>query len=117
MAPTETERRTFIALLCRVAWADSTIADEEREYLRGVAHRLGFVDNDEINRWLEHGVPKSEVRALPSSLAEFFYYRTLPADFYGEAVRSKNGLMQVPDGPGLGVDPDLDVIREHTVTD
>jgi L-alanine-DL-glutamate epimerase-like enolase superfamily enzyme len=48
-------------------------------------------------------------------LAEFFYYSALPASLYGDAVRAVDGHMTVPDGPGLGVEPDLDVIREHAV--
>ncbi len=50
-------------------------------------------------------------------LAEFFYYKALPASLYGDAVRARGGEMVVPDGPGLGHDPDLDVIREHAVAD
>ena len=61
MSPTPLERRTFIALLCRVAWADDSVADEEREYMRGVARRLGFVDTAEIEGWLENGVPETEI--------------------------------------------------------
>jgi L-alanine-DL-glutamate epimerase-like enolase superfamily enzyme len=48
-------------------------------------------------------------------LAEFFYYSALPASLYGDAARAVDGHMTVPDGPGLGVEPDLDVIREHVV--
>ena len=48
-------------------------------------------------------------------LAEFFYYKSLPASLYGDAVRAVDGHMIVPDGPGLGLEPDPDVIREHAV--
>jgi len=48
-------------------------------------------------------------------LAELFYYKSLPASFYGDATRAVDGHMQVPDAPGLGLDPDPDVIREHRV--
>ena len=48
-------------------------------------------------------------------LAEFFYYKALPVSLYGDAARAKDGFMSVPDGPGLGMDPDPDVIREHAV--
>ncbi len=48
-------------------------------------------------------------------LAEFFFYKSLPASLYGDAVRPRGGHMDVPDGPGLGLDPDPDVIREHAV--
>jgi L-alanine-DL-glutamate epimerase-like enolase superfamily enzyme len=48
-------------------------------------------------------------------LAEFFYYRRLEASLYGDAVLASDGNMTVPDGPGLGLDPDPDVIREYRV--
>ena len=49
------------------------------------------------------------------SLAEFFYYKSLPASFYGALSRTVDGDFLVPDGPGLGADPDMDVVREHAV--
>jgi len=47
------------------------------------------------------------------SLAEFFFYKTLEASLYGDAVLPRDGMMTVPTGPGLGLDPDMDVIREY----
>lgn len=51
------------------------------------------------------------------SLAEYFYYKTIEATFYGSATQHSNGIMTVPEGPGLGIEPDLDVIREFSVND
>jgi L-alanine-DL-glutamate epimerase-like enolase superfamily enzyme len=49
------------------------------------------------------------------SLAEFFYYKTLGASLYGDLVRTRDGDFLVPEGPGLGADPDMDVVREYSV--
>jgi len=35
----------------------------------------------------------------------------LEATIYGDALRPERGRISVPRGPGLGVDPDPDVIR------
>ncbi|HZD25166.1 MAG TPA: mandelate racemase/muconate lactonizing enzyme family protein [Alphaproteobacteria bacterium] len=51
------------------------------------------------------------------ALAEFFYYQTLEASLYGDAIRPVNGVMRVPTGPGLGLDPDPDVIRDYAAKD
>ena len=50
-------------------------------------------------------------------LAEYFFYKALPASLYGDAIVARDGQLTVPDGPGLGVEPDLDVIREYAVKD
>jgi len=47
------------------------------------------------------------------SLAEVFYYKTLEASLYGDAIVARDGMMTVPEGPGLGLDPDPDVIRDY----
>ncbi len=44
-------------------------------------------------------------------LAETFYYKTLEASLYGNAIVAKDGNITVPTGPGLGLDPDLEVTR------
>jgi L-alanine-DL-glutamate epimerase-like enolase superfamily enzyme len=36
---------------------------------------------------------------------------------YGDAIVARDGQLTVPDGPGLGVEPDLDVIKEYAVQD
>jgi L-alanine-DL-glutamate epimerase-like enolase superfamily enzyme len=48
------------------------------------------------------------------SLAEYFFYETLEASLYGDAILPKDGAMTVPTGPGLGIEPDLDVIKDYT---
>lgn len=37
----------------------------------------------------------------------------LEAQLYGGALVPKRGRVAVPEGPGLGIDPDPDVVREH----
>jgi L-alanine-DL-glutamate epimerase-like enolase superfamily enzyme len=46
----------------------------------------------------------------PGSMIEW-RYTDLVSHIYGDAVRPQNGRIQVPQGPGLGVDPDPEVIR------
>ncbi|SDH90015.1 L-alanine-DL-glutamate epimerase [Bradyrhizobium sp. Rc2d] len=40
----------------------------------------------------------------------------LEATTYGEALRPKGGRIAVPQGPGLGIDPDPDVIRKYRLS-
>ena len=40
-------------------------------------------------------------------------YATLEPDLFGGATNAKNGMMAVPQGPGLGVDPDPAVIARY----
>lgn len=49
------------------------------------------------------------------ALAEFFFYSTMEANLYGDSVLPHNGVMNVPQGPGLGYAPDQDVIKEYAV--
>jgi L-alanine-DL-glutamate epimerase-like enolase superfamily enzyme len=42
-------------------------------------------------------------------------YFDLEAQLYGDAMVPKNGIISVPRGPGLGFDPDADVIRSFQV--
>lgn len=46
-------------------------------------------------------------------LAEFLYYDTLEASPYGDAVVPVGGILQVPQGPGLGLEPDPAVLRDY----
>ena len=48
------------------------------------------------------------------SLVEWRYF-DLEAQLYGDAVLPKNGMITVPQGPGLGFNPDADVIRSFQV--
>jgi L-alanine-DL-glutamate epimerase-like enolase superfamily enzyme len=51
----------------------------------------------------------------PASMIEW-RYADMAAHLYGDAVRPQNGRIQVPQGPGLGVDPDPEVIRAFPYT-
>jgi L-alanine-DL-glutamate epimerase-like enolase superfamily enzyme len=48
------------------------------------------------------------------SLVEWRYF-DLEAQLYGDAMLPKNGMITVPHGPGLGYDPDADVVRNFEV--
>jgi L-alanine-DL-glutamate epimerase-like enolase superfamily enzyme len=48
------------------------------------------------------------------SLVEWRYF-DLEAQLYGDAILPKNGMITVPQGPGLGHDPDADVVRHFEV--
>ena len=41
---------------------------------------------------------------------------TPEASLFGTAVDPVNGNLQVPDGPGLGLDPDPHVIQEYRLS-
>ena len=40
-------------------------------------------------------------------------YTDLSAHIYGDAVQPRDGRIQIPQGPGLGADPDPDVLRRY----
>jgi L-alanine-DL-glutamate epimerase-like enolase superfamily enzyme len=48
------------------------------------------------------------------SLVEWRYF-DLEAQLYGDAIIPKNGAIAVPQGPGLGIEPNPDVIRDYRV--
>ncbi len=52
---------------------------------------------------------------IPDSLVERFYVQP-EATLYGAWCQPTNGCFQIPDGPGLGVEPDADVISEYRVS-
>ena len=52
--------------------------------------------------------------AIPTWVERF--YCDLEATLYGEYIQVKEGNVQVPDGAGLGVEPDPDVIKDYRVT-
>ena len=41
------------------------------------------------------------------------FYVDLEADMYGNALTPVDGLIHVPDGPGLGIDPDPAFIKKY----
>lgn len=55
--------------------------------------------------------------ALPEGALFERLYVDLEASLYGELVDTVDGAFRVPAGPGLGLDPDLDVIAEYRVRD
>ncbi|MGF6778250.1 mandelate racemase/muconate lactonizing enzyme family protein [Paraburkholderia sp. GAS334] len=50
----------------------------------------------------------------PGALVEWRYFN-LEAQLYGDAIVPKNGAIAVPQGAGLGLEPDADVIRKYRV--
>lgn len=46
------------------------------------------------------------------SMIEWRFF-DLEAQIYGGALTTKDGRVQVPQGPGLGIDPDSDVIHAY----
>jgi L-alanine-DL-glutamate epimerase-like enolase superfamily enzyme len=48
----------------------------------------------------------------PQARFEYFYLWA-DAALYGEALAPKQGELPVPQGPGLGIDPDPDVVRRY----
>jgi L-alanine-DL-glutamate epimerase-like enolase superfamily enzyme len=50
----------------------------------------------------------------PGALVEWRYF-DLEAQLYGDAIVPKNGMIAVPQAPGLGLEPDSDVLREYRV--
>ena len=49
------------------------------------------------------------------SIAEWLYYKEIDADIYDFAVVPEQGGIEVPQGPGLGLEPDIYVLREFSV--
>jgi L-alanine-DL-glutamate epimerase-like enolase superfamily enzyme len=50
----------------------------------------------------------------PKSIVEWRYF-DLEAQLYGDAIIPKDGRLAVPQGPGLGLEPDPDVIRDYRI--
>jgi L-alanine-DL-glutamate epimerase-like enolase superfamily enzyme len=50
----------------------------------------------------------------PGSIVEWRYF-DLEAQLYGEAIIPQNGRIKVPQGPGLGLEPNPDVIRDYRI--
>ena len=50
----------------------------------------------------------------PQSIVEWRYF-DLEAQLYGDAIIPKEGRMSVPQGPGLGLEPNPDVIRDYQI--
>lgn len=92
MSVTPEQRRTLVALACRMAWADGVVAEEERDFIRDFVARIGggAIGDEEVSRWLEEGGPDAIVGDLPESLGRMFVYeamRLMEAD--GEIVEAE----------------------------
>lgn len=48
-----------------------------------------------------------------NALVEWRFFFDLEAQLYGDAILPKNGVMAVPQGPGLGIEPSAEVIRDY----
>ena len=70
------QKRAFIALACKVAWADGVVADEERAQVQALLQRLGGspVTSEELDAWLSSGAPAAELADLPEAVGEMFIY-------------------------------------------
>ncbi len=70
------QRRAFIALACKVAWADGVVQDEERAQVAALVERIGggAVSAEELDAWLATGAPPAELEDLPDALGELFIY-------------------------------------------
>lgn len=60
------------------------------------------------------GVHASAALGGPGALVEWRYF-DLEAQLYGDAIIPKNGAIAVPQTPGLGLEPDRDVLSEYRV--
>lgn len=49
----------------------------------------------------------------PQGLVERLYLGAVPEEFYGTAAIPEQGTIRAPGGPGLGLDPDQDVIEKY----
>ena len=49
-----------------------------------------------------------------NALVEWRYF-DLEAQLYGDAIIPKDGAITVPQGPGLGIEPNPDVIRDYRI--
>ena len=55
--------------------------------------------------------------ANPAEVPVERFFLDLQASLYGDAIDPVNGDLAVPQAPGLGRDPDPDVMREYRVVD
>lgn len=71
-----TQKRTLVALACKVAWADGVVVDAERVEVKALLDRLGgsAVTDAELDAWLSTGAPEVELATLPEPVREMFIY-------------------------------------------
>jgi L-alanine-DL-glutamate epimerase-like enolase superfamily enzyme len=53
---------------------------------------------------------------LPYAVKIERVYIELEASPFGSMIDVRSGLMSVPDGPGLGIEPDRELIKRYRVT-
>jgi hypothetical protein len=73
------QKRTFIALACKVAWADGVVTDEERVSVAQLVSRIGGapIEPSELDAWLETGAPPAELSELPPAIGDMFIYEAM----------------------------------------
>jgi len=73
------QKRTFIALACKVAWADGVVEPEERIAVAALVTKLGGtpVTPEELDEWLATGAPAAEVEDLAPELGEMLIYEAM----------------------------------------
>lgn len=73
------QKRTFIALACKVAWADGVVTDEERVSVAALVSRIGGapIEPSELDAWLETGAPPAEMSDLPPAVGDMFIYEAM----------------------------------------
>ena len=76
---TAAERRTLVALACKVAWADGVVEEAERGYVRRLAQKFGAdaVSAEEVDHWLTSGAPEAFVESLPENVGQMFFYEAM----------------------------------------
>lgn len=76
---TDQQKRTFIALACKVAWADGVVTDEERVSVAQLMSRIGGapIEPSELDAWLATGAPPAELAELPPAVGEMFIYEAM----------------------------------------
>jgi tellurite resistance protein len=94
------QKRAFIALACKVAWADGVIADSERAQVTALLQRLGGtpVTAEELDQWLSSGAPPAELNELSPAIGEMFIYEAwklvqADGDIDDKEIRFIEGLM------------------------
>jgi uncharacterized tellurite resistance protein B-like protein len=70
------QKRAFIALACKVAWADGVVTDAERSQVTALLQRFrgAPVTQAELDSWLTSGAPEAELSDLPPAIGEMFIY-------------------------------------------
>jgi len=57
------------------------------------------------------------IATMPGDVPFERLYLDLEASLYGDAINPVDGYLAVPQGPGLGMDPDADVMKDYAAAD